>query len=157
MGLLSRHSSRKGSHVALRGESPGFSRVVAANLGSFSCYSGNLRDLLVGDSEKSSLRERCEGPFRFPLQSLPGPRSSSGVEAGISGFLSNADMDIRVPLEFPHRSQALSHVETCKSTLLSSWKSSVRFPVRLKFDQWLSLEVPQGGHSCHRVLSRSLW
>ena len=69
----------------------------------------------------------CElgGPFGISLQSLPGPKSSSGDEAGNSGFLSWADMDLGVPLEFPQRSQALSHVETCKSTLLSSCQSSV--------------------------------
>ena len=38
-----------------------------------------------------------EGPLGIPLQSLPGLRSSSGVEAGTSGFLSRADMDLGVP------------------------------------------------------------
>ena len=37
----------------------------------------------------------CEGPLRIPLQSLPGPRSSSGVEAGTSEFLSRYDGDLR--------------------------------------------------------------
>ena len=58
---------------------------------------------------------------------MPGPKSSSGAEAGTSGFLSSADMDLRVPMEFPQGSQASSHVETCKSALLSSWKSSQDF------------------------------
>ena len=32
VGFLSKLDSRKGPHLALRGESPGFSRVVAGNL-----------------------------------------------------------------------------------------------------------------------------
>ena len=45
----------------------------------------------------------------------------SGVEAGTSGFLSSADMDLGVPLEFPEGSQASSNVET-----------QVRFPLELE-------------------------
>ena len=82
-------------------------------------------------SGKSSLHVSFEGPLGIPLQSLPGPRSSCGFEAVTSGFLSNADMDVRVPLEIPQGSQASSRVATCKSALLSSWKSSVRLPVKL--------------------------
>ena len=55
----------------------------------------------------------------------------SGVEAGTSGFLSSADMDLGVPLEFPEGSQASSHLEICNSALLSSQKSSIRLPVGL--------------------------
>ena len=75
----------------------------------------------------------CEGPLGIPLQSQPGPRSSSGVEAGTSCFLSSADMDLGFPLEFPQGSQASSHVQTCKSAFLSSWKSSVRLPVEFTY------------------------
>ena len=57
-----------------------------------------------GASGKCSLQASHEVPRRIPLQSLPGPRSSSGVEAGNSGFLSRADMDLRVPLGHPERS-----------------------------------------------------
>ena len=70
-----------------------------------------------------------EKPLGIPLQSLSGPQSSSGVEARNSGFLSTADIDLGVLLGRPQWSQALSRVEPCKSALLSSWKSSVRFPV----------------------------
>ena len=84
-----------------------------------------------GASGRSSLHVSCEGPLGIPLLSLLGPRSSSGVQAIISGFLSSADMDLGVSLEFPQGSQAPSCVETCKSALLSSWKTSVRFPVML--------------------------
>ena len=34
-------------HLALRGESPGFSRVTAGNMGFLSSYDGDLRDPLV--------------------------------------------------------------------------------------------------------------
>ena len=71
------------------------------------------------------------GPLGIPLQSLPGPRSSSGVKAGTSEFLSRADMDLRVPLGRPQGKQASSLVEPCKSTLLSNRKSSVSLPVVL--------------------------
>ena len=33
-------------------------------------------------SEKAGLHVRSEGPLRIPLQSVPGPKSSSGAEAG---------------------------------------------------------------------------
>ena len=82
-------------------------------------------------SGKSSLHASGEGPLRILLQSVLGTTVSSGLEAGTSGFLSSADMDVEVPLEFPQGSQASSVVETCKSALLLSWKSSVRPPVGL--------------------------
>ena len=48
-----------------------------------------------------------EGPLRIPLQSLLGPMSSSGVETEISGFLSRADMVLRVSLGRPQGRQGL--------------------------------------------------
>ena len=72
-----------------------------------------------------------KGPLGIPLQLLLGPRSSSGDETGTSGFLSSANMELRVPLAFPQGSQVSSHVETCKSALLLSRKSSVRLLVGL--------------------------
>ena len=63
-------------------------------------------------SGKSSFHASSEGPLRIPLQSLPVLRSSFVVEAGTSGFLSSADMDLGVPLEFPKGSQTSSPVET---------------------------------------------
>ena len=130
MGFLLRPHGGKGPYLALRGESPGFSRVAAANLGFHSSYDGDFMDPLVGPGN-SSLRASCEGPLRIPLHLLLRPESSPVVEARTSAFLSSADMDLVVPLEFPQGSQASSRVETCKSALLSSWKSSVRLPVEL--------------------------
>ena len=80
-------------------------------------------------SGKSSLRVSWEGPLEISLQSLLGPKSSSEFEAGISGFLSITDIDLTVRLEFHKGTQESSLVQTCKSTFLSSWKSSVSLPV----------------------------
>ena len=49
----------------------------------------------------------------------------------MSRFLSSADMELGIPMEFQQGSQASSHVETCESTFLSSYNSSVRLPVEL--------------------------
>ena len=108
-----------------------------------------------GASGRSSLHASHEGPLKIPLQSLPGPRSSSGVEAGTSGYLSRTGMDLRVPRGRPQGSQASSHLEPCKSPLLSSRKSSVRLPVGLTI--WIVgfLSRRHRAVTCHRVLSRS--
>ena len=131
VGFLSRRRSRKGPHLALRGESSGFSRVGAANFGSLSSYDGDFRNPLVWASGTSSLHSSCVGPLGIPLQSLPWPKSSSVIEAGTSGLLSHANMDLGFPLGFLQGSQASFRVETCTSALLSSWKSSVRLPLGL--------------------------
>ena len=62
---------------------------------------------------------------------MQGPRSSSRVEAGTSGFISSAAVDLGVPMEFQQWSQASSPVETWKSALVSSCNSSVRLSVEL--------------------------
>ena len=49
-------------------------------------------------SGKASLHASCHGPFGIALQLLPGPSSSSGTEAGTSGFLLSVDMDLGIPL-----------------------------------------------------------
>ena len=82
-------------------------------------------------SGKSSLHACCEGILGIPLQSLLAPRSSSGAEARTSGFLSSADMDLGVSMEFPQGSQVSSRVEICLSPFLSSFNSCVRLPVEL--------------------------
>ena len=47
MGFLSRRCSGKGSHLTLRGESPGFSRVAAGSLGFLSSFDGDLGDFCI--------------------------------------------------------------------------------------------------------------
>ena len=61
------------------------------------------------------------------------PKSSSGAKAATSGFLSSADMDLRVPMEFQQGSQASSNVETCKCAFLSNCNNSFRLPVELTY------------------------
>ena len=80
-------------------------------------------------SEKSTLHTSCEWPLRIPLQSMPGPSSSTGTEAATSGFLSSADMDLGVAMEFPQGWLASSHVGTFKSAFLLSSYIRVSFPV----------------------------
>ena len=45
--FLSGRCGGKGPHLELRGESPGFSRVAAGNMGFLLSYNGDLRDLLM--------------------------------------------------------------------------------------------------------------
>ena len=101
---------------------------------------------------KSSLHASCEGFLRIPLQSVPRPRSSSGADSETSGFHSIADVDLCVPMEFPHGSHALSHVETYKSAFLLICNSSIRFPVKLTEGSVAFFEVPQGCPRCHRAV-----
>ena len=79
----SRHHSGKGPHLALRGESPGFSRVVAGKLGFLSSYDGDLRDpLMLPQESQVSMRvvrglsgflsSRCRG--LWPLMLRPDPK-----------------------------------------------------------------------------------
>ena len=74
------------------------------------------------------------------------------MEAGISGYLSSADIDLRVPMEFPQGSHASSPVETYKSAFLLICNSSIRFPVKLTEGSVAFFEVPQGCPRCHRAV-----
>ena len=112
MGFLLKCRSGKGPHLALRGESPGFSQVAAGSLAFLSSYYGDLSDPLVFPQESQVSMQVERGLSGFIIIQVLGPRSSSGVEAGTSGFLSSADMDLGVPLEFQQGSQASSLVET---------------------------------------------
>ena len=75
-----------------------------------------------GHREVRSPRE-SERPLGIPLQSMRGLRSSSGFEAGASGFISRADLNLGVPLGSPEGSETSSRVLACKSALISSRKS----------------------------------
>ena len=65
------------------------------------------------------------------LERNPEVKASGQLEAGSSVFLSSADLDLGVPMEFQQGSQTSSCLETWKSAFLSSYKSSFRFPVEL--------------------------
>ena len=91
MGFLSRCRNRKGPHLGVRGESPGFSQIVAGNLGFFWSYNGDLMDPLMLPRESpvsmrvargllGFLSIRCWG--RSPhLELRLGPQDSSPVLA----------------------------------------------------------------------------
>ena len=95
--FLSRRCLGKEPDLALRGESPGFSRVAAANLGFLSSYDGDLRDPLVGQQESPvSMRAVRDGSGFFcsncrgqgpHLELRPEPQVSSPMLTCISGFL----------------------------------------------------------------------
>ena len=89
-------------------------------------------------------------PLRIPLLLLPGPRSSSGVEIGISGLLFSADMELGVLLEFPQGCQSSSRVEVFKSALHSSWISRVRLPV------WVARGIGGFLSRCHKAVTLAI-
>ena len=82
-----------------------------------SSFDGNLRDPFVFPQE-SPFTMRVVSGHRDSSPSVPGPRSSSGAEAGISGIFSSADMCLVVPMVLQLGNQALSRVESCKSNFL---------------------------------------
>ena len=73
----------------------------------------------------------CEWPLGIPLQLVPGLKSSSGAEVGTAGFLSNADMDLGVPMGHQQGSQSSLSVVTNKSAFLSGGNSTGRLPVEM--------------------------
>ena len=73
-----RHQSRKGPHLAWRGESARFSLVRQVPLELRWGPQGPTR-LASG---KASLHVGHEGPLMISLQSVLGPKSSSGAETG---------------------------------------------------------------------------
>ena len=127
-------------------------------------YDGDLREPL-GWPEEMPVRMRvARWPLRFPLPSMPGPKTLFGVGARTRGFLSSADMDLGVLPESPQGSQSSSRVGACTCAFLPScsrsvalpfaWiKGSVAFP--RGFPTRLSHEAfPQGCPTCHRGESR---
>ena len=106
---------------------------MAGNLGILASYDGDFRDPLVWHQESPVFMRVVMGLYGFLTSQCQvlGPRSSFGAEAGLSGILSSADMDLEFPMEFQQWSQASFHVETCKSAFLSNFISSVRLHVKL--------------------------
>ena len=128
---FSRDATAKRASSCGEGRISWISPVVAGNWWFLLSYVGDHRPTHVA-SGKSSLHASCECPLRISLQSVPGHRPSSGAEAATSGFLSIADMDFGVPMEFPQGIQASSRVEICKSTFLPRCNSSAKLPVEMK-------------------------
>ena len=131
VGFLLTCCRRKGPHLTLRGESPGFSQVAAANLGFLSNYDWELRDTFVGpreiqypcelrgaswdsfevSAEADILIWSCTQNLRFLLQCHHWSRGSSGVSTGVSGLVSCGDMQVHSPLELEKHCQAYCLVD----------------------------------------------
>ena len=129
VGFLSRCHSGKGPHLALRGESPGFSRVVAGNLRFLSSYDGDLRDPLVLPQESQFSMRVARGLSRFVssqrrglchhLELSPETQCSSPVLTWISGFLWSFNRGVRPCLLRRHRSPLSSRAAKVVSGLLT--------------------------------------
>ena len=117
MGFLSRRCSGKGPQLTLRGESPGFSRVV---VGFLSSYDGDFRDPLVwsqgspvstpvamGPSLFLCNRFRGQGPH---LELRPEPQVSFPGTTSISGFLWGIHRGFRPHLLWNHASPLSSRL-----------------------------------------------
>ena len=112
-GFLSRHCRGKGPHLALRGESPAFSLVAEGKMGflSFMTWPSGTGSCCL--RKVKSPRDLREGSQDL-LQSVPGPRSLSRVEAKpqgsspglkwISGFLWSFNRGFRPHLLWRHAS-----------------------------------------------------
>ena len=123
------HHNGKGPHLALRGESPGFSRGAAGNLGFLLSYDADLRELLVLPQESpvsmpvsrgllGFLTSRCRilGPH---LELRPEAQGSSPVLTWISGFLWSFNRGVRPCLLRRHRSPLSSRAAKVVSGLLT--------------------------------------
>ena len=105
-------------------------------------------------SRKASLHASCEGPLGIPLHLVPGPitrlesrpepQVSSRVLNWISGFLWSFNWGVRPGLFWRHANLLSSRGVTVVSGLLSSGHRVM----------CLSLEVTQGCHTWHHVMSR---
>ena len=114
VGFLSRRHSRKGPHLALRGESPSFSRVAAGKLGFLLSYDGDLRDLLVLPQVSQVSMRVTRGLLGFissrcwvlgpNLDLRPEPQVSSLVLTWVSGFLWSLNSGVRLHLLWIHGS-----------------------------------------------------
>ena len=151
VGFLARCCSTKRPQLALRGESPGFSRVAA---GFFSSYDGDLRDPLVGPQQGPVSTQIARGPSGFLCSRCPGrgshldlspePQVSSPMptwisvflwaSGGKSGLVSCGAMQFCAPLE-PEK--------------------YVRLPVGWTIGIGGFSRGATGCHTCHRVLSGS--
>ena len=128
--FLSRHQKGKGRHLELKGESPGFSQVAAGNFGFLSCYSGDLRDLLVWPQECPVSIRVVRGLSEFlsnrcwvlcpHLELRPEPLVSSPVLTRISGFLWSFHRGVTPRLVWRHSSPLSTRAVTIVSGFLSS-------------------------------------
>ena len=159
--MLCRHCRRKGPHLMLTGESPGFSRVVPGGLGFPSRYHGELREPLVlpQGSQVSILVARARAgvlwshsmgirpQFAWKVESqgvsrvvavsfrsldLPrGPEGASHVVSGKSGLLLSCEGPLGIPLELVHGTRAAFQHEAGNSGFLSSYDRDLGVPMKI--------------------------
>ena len=152
MGFLSRHRSGKRPQLALRGESPGFSQVVAGSSRVTTGFSG---------TRSWGLRE-----IQSPRVSRIAPQNSSAVTAGTEVQIWSGGQNLRVPLQGRHGSQGSSGAFTGESGPCLVWSPAILYPLEPEKrcqasclvdhrDHWLSLKRPQCCHNCYPVLSWS--
>ena len=123
-----------------------------------STYDGDLRDTLWWPQERPVPMRVDRGPIGIPLPSMPGPKTLCGVGAGNCGFLSSADMDRGVLLEFPQGSQSSSRGGHARALSFRAVAAVSCFPSRESRDQGLSLEAfPRGFPTrlSHRAVPRA--
>ena len=104
-GLLSRCPSRNGPHLALRGESPGFSRVAEGNLGFLSRYDWDLMDPLVLPQDSPVSMQFARGFSDFLSSHCQILSAHLELRPEPHVFLSSADVFFGVPMEFQQGSQ----------------------------------------------------
>ena len=131
VGFLSRGHHGKGPYLALRGESPDFSRVAAGNLVFLSSYDWGLTGPLVLSQECPVSMQVAMGPSGFLssgfcvlspyLELRPEPQISSPVVTWrISEFLWSFNSGVRPHLVWRPASPLSSRAVTVVSGLLSS-------------------------------------
>ena len=128
--FILRCHSGKGPHIALRGEFPGCSQVVAVKSGFLLNYDGGFRDLLMWPQEcPVSMRvarglsgffsHRCQvlGPY---LELRPQTQDSLPVLTWISVFLWSSHRGVRPRLLWRHASPLSYRSVSVESGFLSS-------------------------------------
>ena len=118
VGFLLRQHSRRGPHLTLSGESPGFCRAKGGNLGFLLNYIGDLWDPLVLPQERPVSMRVGRGLSGFfssscrvlvpPLELRLKPQFSSPVLTWISGFLWRFNRGVRPRLLWRDASLLLS-------------------------------------------------
>ena len=93
-----------------------------------STYDGDHTDPLWWPQERPVPMRVAQGTLGIPIPSMPGPKTLCGVIARTLGFLSSADMNLRVFLESPQGSQSSSLVGACACSFLPRFSSSVTLP-----------------------------
>ena len=99
--------------------------LVAA--GALDLRRGPQRPAVVA-SGKAIPHASCSGASRDSSSAIQGCKTLCGVGDRTLGFLSSADMDLRVFLESPQGSQSSSLVWACACAFLPSCSSSVPLP-----------------------------